>query len=190
MDAISRTCPGCQAVLEPDVRSCPRCGHSAAAAPGTARVQPEPDSATRTDWILPAASPPAGPQPGRAPARLPAAAGRAAPGYPPAAYPPPAYPPPGYPPPARPFGADLAEGPSEPPRQPPRRHNGNRPRSSRGLWILLPLLLVIALAAILLARPFGHSSKPSAGATGRGRLVGGGVGRPAWLRRSGLSQSG
>jgi hypothetical protein len=105
---------------------------------------------TRSDWILPAAPQPVVTQAADLPPG--GGAGRTQPAY--------------MPPPAQPFGAGAPAGPSGPPRQPPRRHDGNRPGRPRALWILLPLLLVIAVAAVLLTRPFSHPAQRGTAAPG------------------------
>src|SRR5579871_6133307 len=69
---------------------------------------------------------------------------------------------------------------SLPPRQPPRRHDGNRPGPSRALWILLPLLLLGAAAAVLLTHPFSQGAQhpvaqAGTGAASAGAAAGGGT---------------
>jgi hypothetical protein len=132
-------------------------------------------SPTRTDWVLPVAPRPAATRPAYPPPPT---------AYP-AAYPQPTetYPPYQAPPPAGLPGGGAPGG--IPPRQPPRRHDGNRRGSSRALWVLLPLLLLAAVAAVLLTHPFSRGGqRPAAGAstgatTSAGSTAGAGSGGTA-----------
>lgn len=195
MDGIGRTCLGCQAELSSNARFCPKCGQPTGnAVPGFAPGGPGSDEAPTVTQPafpvrpyqapLPPAAPPralSGPPPSGPPPSRPA------PAYPPA-YPAPAYDRPGYEqrprdaqgfepfrpywpqgqPPAGPIPTGpIPAGPGGPPRQPPRRHDGRRSRSSLPLLIaLLVLLLGGGVAGVLIAHPFSHPVIKETASTG------------------------
>jgi hypothetical protein len=166
MDGTSRTCLNCQAELRPNARFCPKCGQQqsglavpAALPPGYPPQQPFQQPPQDTVSYTP--PPPAYPS---APAPYPPSA---------APYPPQPWGQPTAPPgggrqefqPFRPSQPPLPPGgpfPPGPPRQPPRRHDGNRSRSSMALLILVPLLVIGIVAVLVVARPFSHPGPSSA----------------------------
>jgi hypothetical protein len=197
MDGISRICLNCQAELGPDTRFCARCGQRVIAATpdaGLSLFDPPPPSLPHRRSPV-ASPPPVLPAYGHEP-RPYAAQPQEQPPYP-EALPAPTrsqqpYPPRFYEPrPARPpyvlppseaaaydsqgFGAFPPPYPYQPPtpgppEQPPRRDQ--RSGSSLGLLIVLLVVLVGGAAtALLLARPFSHTVRDTAG-TGPGSGTG------------------
>jgi hypothetical protein len=140
--------------------------------PRAALPSPPGEAPTRADWPGPVVPPPGyppPPQPFAAPAPYPGEA------YGPTS----AYPGESYGPTAPAQAAGIVPGfdayqpgvlpagpPFGPPRQPPRRHDGNRSSRSRALWLLLPLVLIGAGVAVLLARPFNHPAVANTASTG------------------------
>jgi hypothetical protein len=174
MDGTSRTCLNCQAELKPNARFCPKCGQQQSGLTAPAALSPryspqQPFQQAPQDTV--SYTPPAPAYPS-APAPYPPSPAP----YQPQPWGQPATPPrggrqefesfqPGQPP--VPPGAAFPPGP---PRQPPRRHDGNRSRSSMALLILVPLLVIGIVAVLVVARPFSHP-KPSSAASNAARTT-------------------
>lgn len=208
MDGISRTCLNCRAELGPDTQFCARCGQRVIAATPDAGLSlfdppPPPGFPHRRSPV--ASPPPVLPAPTRSQQPYPPRFYEPRPTQPPA---PPSVPgPPDQRPPyvlspseaaaydSQGFGAfpphpDQPPAPG-PPDQPPRRDR--RSGSSLGLLIVLLVVLVGGAAAVLLlARPFSHTVRDTAGAgpgSGTGTATGTAAAGPSATGSAGASPS-